>query len=119
MELLSPKPPKRSGTLNTASHALNQGRDLFVIPGNITSPLSAGCNTLLKQGAYLVTDADDVLSIIAPEKLQKDNGQELATSATIEEGIIIKLISEGCVTATKFNKNPDYPRQTSPRRSQC
>ena len=86
---------ERSGTLNTASHALNQGRDLFVVPGNITSPLSAGCNTLLKQGAYLVTDADDVLSIIAPEKLQKDNGQELAASATIEEGIIIKLISEG------------------------
>ena len=86
---------ERSGTLNTASHALNQGRDLFVVPGNITSPLSAGCNTLLKQGAYLVTDADDVLSIIAPEKLQKDNGQELVVSATIKEGIIIKLISEG------------------------
>ena len=86
---------ERSGTLNTASHALNQGRDLFVVPGNITSPLSAGCNTLLKQGVYLVTDADDVLSIIAPEKLQKDNGQELVVSATIEEGIIIKLISEG------------------------
>ena len=86
---------ERSGTLNTASHALNQGRDLFVVPGNITSPLSAGCNTLLKQGAYLVTDADDVLSIIAPEKLQKDNGQELVVSATIEEAIIIKLISEG------------------------
>ena len=86
---------ERSGTLNTASHALNQGRDLFVVPGNITSPLSAGCNTLLKQGAYLVTDADDVLSIIAPEKLQKDSDQELAASATIEEAIIIKLISEG------------------------
>ena len=86
---------ERSGTLNTASHALNQGRDLFVVPGNITSPLSAGCNTLLKQGAYLVTDADDVLSIIAPEKLQKDNGKELVASATIEEAIIIKLISEG------------------------
>ena len=42
-----------------------------------------------------MTDADDVLSIIAPEKLQKDNGQELAASATIEEAIIIKLISEG------------------------
>ena len=86
---------ERSGTLNTASHALNQGRDLFAVPGNITSPLSAGCNTLLKQGAYLVTDADDILSIIAPEKLQKDNSQELAASATIEEAIIIKLISEG------------------------
>ena len=107
---------ERSGTLNTASHALNQGRDLFVVPGNITSPLSAGCNTLLKQGAYLVTNADDILSIIAPEKLQKDNGQELSASATIEEAIIIKLISEGLRDGDEIQQNQDYPRQISPRR---
>ena len=38
----------RSGTLATATHALAQGREVFVVPGNITSPLSMGCNTLLK-----------------------------------------------------------------------
>ena len=86
---------ERSGTLNTASHALNQGRDLFVVPGNITSPLSAGCNNLLKQGAYLVTDANDILNIIAPEKLQKSSNLETPLSSTPEEAIIIKLISSG------------------------
>lgn len=86
---------ERSGTLNTASHALNQGRDLFVVPGNITSPLSAGCNNLLKQGAYLVTDANDILNIIAPEKLQKSSSPEAPLSSTPEEAIIIKLISSG------------------------
>lgn len=86
---------ERSGTLNTASHALNQGRDLFVVPGNITSPLSAGCNNLLKQGAYLVTEANDILNIIAPEKLQKSNNPETPLSSTPEEAIIIKLISSG------------------------
>lgn len=86
---------ERSGTLNTASHALNQGRDLFVVPGNITSPLSAGCNNLLKQGAYLVTDANDILNIIAPEKLQKSSSPETPLSSTPEEAIIIKLISSG------------------------
>lgn len=86
---------ERSGTLNTASHALNQGRDLFVVPGNITSPLSAGCNNLLKQGAYLVTDANDILNIIAPEKLQKSSSPEMPLSSTPEEAIIIKLISSG------------------------
>ena len=86
---------ERSGTLNTASHALNQGRDLFVVPGNITSPLSAGCNNLLKQGAYPVTDANDILNIIAPEKLQKSSSPEMPLSSTPEEAIIIKLISSG------------------------
>lgn len=86
---------ERSGTLNTASHALNQGRDLFVVPGNITSPLSAGCNALLKQGAYLITDAEDVLAVIAPEKLQKIDNAESPLSSTPEEAIIIKLISDG------------------------
>ena len=62
---------ERSGTLNTAAHALSQGRDVFAVPGNITSPLSAGCNALLKQGAYPATEAKDILQIIAPEQLKK------------------------------------------------
>lgn len=45
----------RSGTLNTAAHALAQGKEIFVVPGNITSPMSAGCNVLIKQGAHIVT----------------------------------------------------------------
>lgn len=56
----------RSGTLNTAARALEQGKDIFVVPGNITSPLSQGCNLLLKQGARVVTDYQDVMDIIAP-----------------------------------------------------
>lgn len=52
---------ERSGTLSTAAHALNQGRDVFAVPGNITSPTSVGCNNLIKQGANLLTSADDVL----------------------------------------------------------
>lgn len=54
----------RSGTLNTASHALDQGKDIFAVPGNITSPLSAGCNALLRQGAAPVTCAEDVLEVM-------------------------------------------------------
>ena len=59
----------RSGTLNTARHALEQGKDVFVVPGNITSPLSAGCNLLLKQGAIPVTSAEDILEAVAPALL--------------------------------------------------
>ena len=60
----------RSGTLNTARHALEQGREVFVVPGNITSPLSAGCNNLIKQGALPITCAEDILEVIAPHLLR-------------------------------------------------
>lgn len=57
----------RSGTLNTAAHALTQGKELYVAPGNITSPMSAGCNQLLSQGASPLTSIDDLLMILLPD----------------------------------------------------
>lgn len=85
----------RSGTLNTASHALAQGREVFIVPGNITSPLSMGCNNLLKQGASPVTEVRDIIEIIAPELLQANQQTRLIIGDNPAEDTIIKLIMGG------------------------
>lgn len=82
-----------SGTMSTVSHALAQGREVFVVPGNITSPMSAGCNKLIKQGANPVTCADDIIEIIAPKLIESQS--VLPLGSTPEEAKIIELLQSG------------------------
>lgn len=56
---------RRSGALNTASHALEQGREVFSIPGSIHNPLARGCHSLIRQGATLVETPDEILAELA------------------------------------------------------
>lgn len=83
----------KSGTLNTAMHALDQGKEVFVVPGNITSPMSSGCNALLKQGASVVTSFEDVLEVIAPDLLRAQSSLALGSSPL--ETTIITLLQSG------------------------
>ncbi|NOT73175.1 MAG: DNA-protecting protein DprA [Hyphomicrobium sp.] len=56
----------RSGTLVTARYAGEQGRDVFAVPGHPLDPRAEGTNKLIKSGATLVTDAEDVMRVLEP-----------------------------------------------------
>lgn len=53
---------EKSGSLITADFAIEQGRDVYALPGRVTDPLSQGCNQLIKQGAGIVKSVEDFLS---------------------------------------------------------
>ena len=63
---------ERSGTFITVDRALEQGKQVFVVPGRITDPLSRGCNKLLMEGASLCLSKEDILSCFSIEA-GKDN----------------------------------------------
>ena len=69
--------PSKSGALNTVQHALEQGRDVFAVPGNINTDTCAGSNALLQDGATPVLSGWDVLRVyetLYPGKLRKITG---------------------------------------------
>ncbi len=61
--------PQRSGALSTARSAIEQGREVFAIPGSIHNPLVKGCHQMIKDGAKLVENLEDIIQELPSYKL--------------------------------------------------
>ena len=88
---------KRSGTIITADLALDYGREVYAVPGNVTSALSYGTNALIKQGCPIITEGSDILSAlgIAYKKTEKVKFQiKTAENISPEEKEIFDLIED-------------------------
>lgn len=80
----------RSGTLSTVAHALDQGKPVYAVPGPITSPLSAGCNSLIAQGATPVTSVESLLV-----QLGLSDTRKKVHGDTPEESVLLELLQSG------------------------
>ncbi len=89
----------KSGTRITALYALEQGREVFAIPGSIDDELSAGCNKLIQEGAKLITCANDILEEFGESNLKNDDTGKYEQTEIVElsfEDKIIQYCKDPC-----------------------
>lgn len=78
----------KSGSLSTATYAAEQGREVFAVPGSINSPLHRGCHKLIRQGATLTENINDILTTL--NLPQHTAPQEIYSEDQIEESIAVE-----------------------------
>ncbi len=103
----------RSGAAITADMALEQGRDVYALPGNITSPVSLGTNRLIKEGATPLVSLDSVLWEGAPEAakgaFEKKKEREIKGLSREEGMVYAALEGQGADTAQKLSLLTGFP----------
>ncbi len=80
-----------SGSLITGDFALEQGRELFATPGAVQNPTSKGVNRLIKEGAQVATEAEDILQALWPNRLSRNGQQALDLFTAQLSGDALKL----------------------------
>ncbi len=94
-----------SGSLITARFAIEQNKTVCAVPGPINSPGSIGTNNLLKSGAHVVTEAQDVLNLLGIESEVK--ARQEVFGDTKEEQIIIDLMKSGTTALEELQQKSD------------
>ncbi len=101
-----------SGALITASFALEQGREVFAVPGNIYSKSSRGTNRLVQQGAKLVTGVDDILEELNLQRVTEQQETRAALPADETERTVWNALSLEPVHIDDLRRALDMPVST-------
>ena len=83
---------ERSGALITADFALDQGRDVFAVPGNVLSPASRGTNRLIQNGAYAMVSPQDVLDVLNLSEVESIKTARQVLPADTTEAKILNVM---------------------------
>lgn len=88
---------EKSGSFITVDQALEQGKDVFSLPGRITDPMSVGCNRLISQGAYPVQTPEDILQILEGKKNRNIliQEQKMTESGGRKDDLSSKIVYQG------------------------
>lgn len=97
---------EKSGTLITVGAALEQGKNIIVVPGSIFSSESKGTNKLIKDGAYVYTDIEDVLNLLNISRVSIDNKNITTVKSKLEEKIY-QVIDDNPIHIDKIIKLVD------------
>jgi DNA processing protein len=110
----------KSGSLITARYAVEQGREVFAIPGSIHNPLARGCHSLIRDGAKLVETAGDILEELAPllDSLSRDRAQPSRAGAPPAPGrdaeyrVLLDALGHDPLSADELIRRTDLPAET-------
>ncbi len=83
---------QKSGALITAGYAAEQGKEVFAVPGKITSPVSKGANLLIKQGAHPLLSAQDVLDLLNMSLIKEQRAVKRVLPGDPREALLFKAV---------------------------